>query len=78
MAAVVGLDHPPKIAPAPWTTKCDMYWLISYTSGALLEDVYAPLEASSKTFANPSEAGAFHGGLAFVQIVRYSETPVGE
>ena len=67
----------PTPTPAPWTCKCTAYWLLSTSSSQLPADAYAPLEASSTSLSAPSQAGAFKGGLAMVQIVRYSDTPVG-
>lgn len=39
----------------------------------LPSDIYAPLEASSPAVKNES----FRGGMGMIQIVRYSDTPVG-
>jgi hypothetical protein len=65
------------LAPPPWETKCDIYWLLSYNRGPLPANAYSPLEASSPTFADATKAGAFKGGLGLVMIIRYSDTPVG-
>ncbi|KAI9677714.1 MAG: hypothetical protein M1829_002486 [Trizodia sp. TS-e1964] len=65
------------LAPAPWTCKCETYWLPFWSSSTLPADAYAPLEASSAAFSSPALAGSFHGGLGMMQIVRYSDTPVG-
>ena len=67
----------PAPAPAPWTCKCTAYWLLSTSPSILPADAYAPLEASSAALSDPIQAGAFKGGLAMVQVVRYSDTPVG-
>ncbi|KAI9842743.1 MAG: hypothetical protein M1837_006926 [Sclerophora amabilis] len=63
--------------PAPWTCKCDTYWLLFGSQSPLPADVYAPLEAQTSTFADPQKAGKFQGGLGSIQIVRYSSTPAG-
>ncbi|KAI9854001.1 MAG: hypothetical protein M1813_001592 [Trichoglossum hirsutum] len=68
---------PLTVAPAPWTCKCETYWLLFYASCPLPENVYDPLEAASVEFSDPAVAGEFRGGLGMIQIVRYSETPVG-
>jgi len=71
-------SNPPFVlAPPPWQTKCDIYWLPSYGRGPLPANAYSPLEASSPTFADPAQSGDFKGGLGLVMIIRYSETPVG-
>ena len=49
-----------------------------YTSGPLPDNVYAPLEAASSSFADPKLAGKFRGGVGNIQIVRYSDTPAGK
>lgn len=66
-------------APAPWTCKCEAYWMLFYSGRDRLPDnVYGPLEAQSASFSNPEKAGRFRGGLGMIQIVRYSDTPVGQ
>jgi len=66
------------VAPPPWVTRCDIYWLLFRTrAGSLPADAYSPLEAASPPFSDASQAGAFKGGLGLVIIIRYSETPVG-
>ncbi|KAI9783153.1 MAG: hypothetical protein M1835_003880 [Candelina submexicana] len=72
------LQNPPvALAPPPWKCKCEAYWLIFYASGPLLEDQYAPLEATSPAWTDPQKSGHFRGGLGMIQVVRYLETPVG-
>ena len=41
------------------------------------EKVLAPLEAASKEWTSEAEAGKHTGGWGYVQIIRYSDTPVG-
>ncbi|KAI9714577.1 MAG: hypothetical protein M1812_006382 [Candelaria pacifica] len=65
------------LKPPPWTCKCEAYWLTFYARGPLPEHQYAPLEASSSSWIDPQKCGQFKGGLGMIQIVRYSETPVG-
>ncbi|KAI9779112.1 MAG: hypothetical protein M1816_003756 [Peltula sp. TS41687] len=69
--------NPIKQAPAPWTVKCEMYWMFYHGNTTLPEDAYAPLEAQTASFSDPAKAGRFRGGLGMIQIVRYSDTPVG-
>ncbi|KAI9705816.1 MAG: hypothetical protein M1836_005222 [Candelina mexicana] len=70
-------DPPVALASPPWKCKCEAYWLTFYASGPLPEDQYAPLEATSPAWTDPRKSGHFRGGLGMIQIVRYSETPVG-
>ncbi|KAK3393336.1 hypothetical protein B0H63DRAFT_457988 [Podospora didyma] len=67
------------LAPAPWTTKCLVYQIGFWTSSATAQNLpakaYSPLEAAS-SYASP-EFGKPLGGLSMIQLVRYSETPVG-
>ncbi|KAI9817142.1 MAG: hypothetical protein M1827_001254 [Pycnora praestabilis] len=77
MANELDQEGLPASAPPPWTCKCEAYWLISYAAGPLPENAYAPLEAASGPFSSSEQAGQFKGGLSMIQIVRYSETPVG-
>ncbi|KAI9889326.1 MAG: hypothetical protein M1814_005569 [Vezdaea aestivalis] len=65
------------LAPAPWKLRCDAYWLMYTAKGALPNDAYAPLESDWPAFSDPAKVGAFKGGLATAQFIRYSETPVG-
>jgi hypothetical protein len=65
-----------KPEPPPWTLKGTIYvfvWYISSASAASLPSLaYSPLEASS-TFASQKPKG----GVGMVQIIRYTESPVG-
>ncbi|KAI9704647.1 MAG: hypothetical protein M1820_005395 [Bogoriella megaspora] len=63
--------------PAPWQCKCETYWFILWLPKQLPRGIYDPLEASSPDFASPQSAGDFKSGIGMIQIVRYSETPVG-
>lgn len=74
-------SSPPPIepVPAPWTLKATVYTFLLYITSSeaskLSENksfLYAPLEANS-SFADDK----FIGGLATVQVLRYSESPVG-
>ena len=51
--------------------------MMFYGGDTLPDDVYAPLEAQSVSFSDPAKGGRFRGGLGMIQIVRYSDTPVG-
>jgi hypothetical protein len=65
------------VVPPPWVTKCNVYCLLFPTrAGSLPADAYSPLEAAS-SFSDPTQAGAFKGGMGFVMIIRYFETPIG-
>lgn len=66
-------------APAPWKLKGTVYTFITYTPakgaaelGSMKSFMYSPLEAQS-SFAS----GKFVGGIGMVQVIRYSDTPVG-
>lgn len=66
-------------APAPWRLKGTVYTFLAYTSSkgaaelsSMKAFMYCPLEAQS-SFAS----GKFVGGIGMVQIIRYSDTPVG-
>jgi hypothetical protein len=65
--------------PAPWTLKGTIYAFIIYISAKDATNLsseesflYSPLEADS-SFANNEPVG----GLGMVQVIRYSESPVG-
>jgi len=63
--------------PPPWTLKGDIYAFVFWTSraqaGNLPDMAYSPLEADSD-FAKEQKA---IGGLGMVQIIRYTDSPVG-
>ena len=63
------------LCPSPWTLKGDVYILpfLASPSDITPELIYDPLEASSPAFADSKPLG----GFAMVQIIRYSESPVG-
>ena len=68
------------LAPPPWSCKCTAYVLpffYSASSGLPVDLAYARLEAASPLFISKSGAGAYKGGLCMLQIIRYTETPVG-
>ena len=69
--------HPVPHRPAPWTVKADAYLMALWLPSKLPEGIYDPLEASSPAFADPKEAGEFRGGIGFIMVVRYSDTPCG-
>lgn len=62
------ISHPP-----PWTLKGEMYWLIAKAPIPLPAGAYDPLEQQ----AINGNANDFQGGLCYMQIVRYSDSPVG-
>ncbi|KAK3335860.1 hypothetical protein B0T19DRAFT_407734 [Cercophora scortea] len=67
------------LAPGAWKAKCTAhmigFWTDKKTAQALPAKTYSPLEAqspyASKEFGEPL------GGLGFIQLIRYTETPVG-
>lgn len=65
--------------PPPWKLKGTIYMLTFWSSKSQIEAaesfVYSPLEANSP-FASQKD-GRHVGGLSMVQIIRYSESPVG-
>ena len=76
----MGKKVPFKVVPPPWTCKCTAYVLpffYSASAGLPADLAYAPLEAASSGFSSQAEAGTYKGGLCLLQIVRYTETPLG-
>lgn len=72
-------DDPIVAAPPPWDLKGTIYSFMTYATSKdalhLASDksfLYAPLEEHS-SFAD----GKFLGGLGMVQVIRYTDTPVG-
>lgn len=71
---------PISIAPAPWNNvKGTIYAFMTYSTLKATEllasnsdFLYSPLEAGSSF-----SSGKFVGGLALVQVIRYTQTPVG-
>lgn len=68
-----------EVVPAPWTLKGTIYSFFLYSTSKdakLISSeksfLYSPLEATS-SFSD----GRFTGGLGNVQVIRYSESPVG-
>ncbi|CAM1503069.1 Fc.00g078450.m01.CDS01 [Cosmosporella sp. VM-42] len=65
--------------PPPWTLKADVYLFAYYTTASqaanLPPSTYSPLEHASD-YANPSVSKPV-GGLSMLQIIRYTESPVG-
>ena len=73
--ARVNTRHDIPIAPSPWTLKATIYTFMFYTSPSqgLPSFAFSPLEAKDAIFTS----GKHCGGLASVQVIRYSESPVG-
>lgn len=74
------MSNPFPIAPPPWKTKCTAYLLAfnaSSTTPLPRNRAYTPLNASHAPFSSPAECGEFRGGLGMLQVLRYTETPVG-
>ncbi|KAI1335595.1 hypothetical protein F5Y15DRAFT_241400 [Xylariaceae sp. FL0016] len=69
-------DKPIVPVPPPWKLKGTIY-LVSFwnKAGNLPEHTYSPLERDS-SFSSP-ESGKHLGGLSQIQIIRYTESPVG-
>lgn len=69
-----------KSVPAPWKLKGTIYTLLFWASKSQADPLpavaYSPLEASS-SFASGDASGRPLGGLSMIQIIRYSESPVG-
>jgi hypothetical protein len=66
-------------APGPWTLKGTIYMFMMYISSKdaqVLSEMkpflYSPLEAGSSY-----SEGKLIGGMAMVQVIRYTESPVG-
>ena len=68
-------------APPPWTLQGDVYMFpfwTNHTQMAAADNAgltYSPLEAKS-AFASP-EGSRHLGGLSMIQIIRYTDSPVG-
>ncbi|KAL8933691.1 MAG: hypothetical protein Q9216_006251 [Gyalolechia sp. 2 TL-2023] len=77
IAGMEDQQSPIKIAPPPWKCHYSAYigsFYVSAKSGLPRDLAYEPLEASSSRF---TEAGVWKGGLAMIQLLRYTSTPVG-
>ncbi|KAK7551513.1 hypothetical protein IWX49DRAFT_287090 [Phyllosticta citricarpa] len=64
-------------APAPWTLYGQVYVITLLDlglTGPLPTKAYPPLERSSSEF---TDAGGFIAGLGNIQIIRYTDSPVG-
>ncbi|MCJ1251919.1 hypothetical protein MMC30_009157 [Trapelia coarctata] len=63
------------IAPSPWTLSATIYMFAWYipSSQPLPPFAYSPLEAKSAVLISSKPCG----GLASVQVIRYSDSPVG-
>lgn len=59
--------------PAPWTCKCETYWLFLWLPHALPPGIYDPLDAPTSN----TTSDEFKGGLGMIQVVRYLDTPAG-
>ncbi|KAI1491852.1 hypothetical protein F5X96DRAFT_445792 [Biscogniauxia mediterranea] len=69
-------DQPIVSVPPPWKLKATAYVVTFWSPyGKPLGQAYSPLERES-TFAAP-ESGQHLGGISQIQIIRYSESPVG-
>ncbi|KAK0657000.1 hypothetical protein B0T16DRAFT_488210 [Cercophora newfieldiana] len=84
MAAVdnadVDTDSPIIAVPPPWHLKCSAvfmipFWTTGQTAANLPAKTYSPLEAAS-SFAS-EEHGTAVGGISMIQLLRYTESPVG-
>ncbi|KAK9771488.1 hypothetical protein SCAR479_11827 [Seiridium cardinale] len=70
-------DKPIVTVPAPWKLKGTVYTVTFWSrAGELPAFAYSPLEASS-AFADPQISGQHRGGTSQIQIIRYTESPVG-
>jgi len=68
-------EHGIPIVPSPWSLKATIYMVAWYipSSQVLPHFAYAPLESASHVFTS----GKSCGGMGSIQIIRYSESPVG-
>src|SRR5437868_5741768 len=68
-----------EVAPPPWTLKSTTFMIPFWTSNATAKNLpaktFSPLEAASP-FAS-KEFGEPVGGISMVQLIRYTESPVG-
>ncbi|KAI5459794.1 hypothetical protein BGZ63DRAFT_258049 [Mariannaea sp. PMI_226] len=72
--------EPIPAVPSPWTLRGDVYFFAWWATKASLKNglpshAYSPLESRSEYAA--ASTGTPVGGLSMVQILRYSESPVG-
>lgn len=62
--------------PPPWTLKCTIYTLPFYISSSTASHLpslcFSPSEASSQLAASTPK-----GGLGMIQVIRYTDSPVG-
>ncbi|KAK4454509.1 hypothetical protein QBC34DRAFT_134525 [Podospora aff. communis PSN243] len=76
----ININGPIVHKPAPWQLKCPAIYMIPFytsaqTAANLPAKAYSPLEAAS-AFAS-KEHGPAVGGISMIQLLRYSESPVG-
>lgn len=70
-------DKPIIPVAAPWKLKGTIYTVTFWTkAGELPIFAHSPLEAGS-SFADPKTSGQHRGGTSQLQIIRYTESPVG-
>jgi hypothetical protein len=70
-------DKPIVPVQAPWKLKGTVYTVTFWSKAGELPDfAYSPLELKS-SFADPKVSGQHRGGTSQIQIIRYSESPVG-
>lgn len=87
--AEISSDDPIVPVAAPWKLKGTVYVLSFWNNKTFPVEgkgktqevgpptiAYSPLEAKS-SFADPAASGEYLGGLSQVQIIRYTESPVG-
>lgn len=65
-------------APAPWKRKGECFWLFGYVKSEAYPgpSSFHPLEGVS-SFADPAKSGIYQGGVAYLMVTRYSESPCG-
>lgn len=73
LRVATSMSRVPDHVPAPWRLKADMYWLVLRLSNPLPPETYHPLDTAQYS----SPASSFKGGFGMIQVIRYSESPVG-
>jgi len=65
------------IAPAPWQCRGQAFWFLLHNSSTtpLPSEFHDPRDYTST--ANANDNSNFAGGLGMIQVVRYTDTPVG-
>ena len=66
------------VAPSPWLCKGELFWFFDYSWGKSYPGKvqFSDFEAASP-WTDPQETGGYEGGIQYLMIIRYKDTPVG-